>query len=98
MQTFGQALATSFFEGHRNAIDGKFGNIATWPPVWNFARVVRNAMSHGGVINIQNPNAAPVHWNGLTYAPADNGRRILHTDLWPGDLMDLLIEMDGHVP
>lgn len=23
-----------------------------WPPVWNFARVVRNAISHGGAINI----------------------------------------------
>lgn len=99
LKGFGQALITNYFERHRHDIVDKFGTDvnSSWPSVWNFARVVRNAMAHGGEILIRSPTAPPVNWKGLSYSPNDNGRNILHTDLWPGDLLDLLIEMDSHL-
>lgn len=96
LHTMGQALGTNFFEQNVESIKRRHGdNPSGWPPVWNFARVIRNAMSHGGKINFANPNAQTVSWKGLGYGPADNGRHVLHSDLWPGDLFDLLIEMDA---
>lgn len=99
LEGFGQVLATSFFERNRAAIESKFGSDpnAAWPSVWNFARVVRNAMAHGGMISFTSPTAPNVGWRGLAYSTADNGRNILHTDLWPGDLLDLIAEMDSHL-
>ncbi|ALU91518.1 hypothetical protein Hrubri_4373 [Herbaspirillum rubrisubalbicans M1] len=96
MFNLGQSLGTNYFERNQPAVKAKFGDKAkTWPDVWNFGRVVRNAMSHRGEITFTSPNADPVSWKGLTYSPSDNGRRILHTDIWPGDLFDLIIEMDS---
>jgi hypothetical protein len=93
--SFGQAMVTNYFEEYRDEIEGTFtDNPAKWPPVWNFARVVRNAMSHGGHINIKNRNSLPARWRSLTYSYADNDRQVLHTDIWPGDLFYLLSEMD----
>lgn len=94
-QTFAQALATNYFERYRHQIKQSYGGISHWPSVWNFARVVRNAMAHGGRISILNEDEKPVTWKGLTYSYADNGRDILRTDLWPGDLFDLIQEMDA---
>jgi hypothetical protein len=97
MYNFGQALATNYFERLRPTVEAQYGDVSGWPPVWNFARVVRNAMSHGGTINFQNSNSQAVSWRGLTYSPADNGRTILHTDLWPGDIFELIVEMDAAI-
>jgi hypothetical protein len=55
-------------------------------------------MSHNGRIRIDSASTPPLAWKSLTYARADNGRSILHTDLWPGDLFDLLIETDQQIP
>lgn len=93
--SFGQSLITNYYERYLAEIEGKWGNDRTrWPGVWNFGRVLRNAMSHGGRIDFRNKNASSVKWRGLIYSPADEGRLVLHTDLWPGDLYYLLREMD----
>jgi hypothetical protein len=92
----GQSLLTSLVENQKhwlNATYGK-GKAANWPPIWNFALVVRNAMSHGGKIRID--DGAPVQrvqWRRLTYTKADNGTRIINVDLWPADLFILIKEM-----
>lgn len=99
MFSFGQALMINYFETYKAAIEDKFPGdpSKTWPPVWDFARIVRNAMSHRGQICFKNLSAGAVSWKGLSYRPANNGLVILHTDLWPGDLFDLIIEMDQHI-
>lgn len=97
LATFSQALATNYFERHRPIIASRFGPIKDWPPVWNFARVVRNAMAHGGKISIINANDPPGRWKGAHYTINDNDRDILASDLWPGDLFDLIIEMDSYI-
>lgn len=94
--SFGQALATNYYEQNVSLLKAKFSSDAQlWPDVWNFGRIVRNAMSHAGKIHFDNPKATPVRWRGLEYSPADNGHQILHTDLWPGDIFNLIIEMDS---
>jgi hypothetical protein len=96
LHNFGQGLATNFFERNLPTLKATYGTTpVSWPDPWDFGRVVRNAMSHGGKINISNATAAPVRWKGLCFSHADNGRQILHTDLWPGDLFNLILEMDA---
>ena len=67
-----------------------------WPGVIGFARVVRNAVAHGGSIKI-NPNATPVTWHHLSYGPAENGKQIIGTDLIFGDLMILMFELSDEL-
>lgn len=70
-------------------------NYHSWPPVANFCRVVRNAIAHGGTININSERAPVVAWRSLTYSHADHGRRIINTgsDLSTGDLIVLMLEL-----
>ena len=96
LYNFGQALATNFYERNLPQLKARFGaGSQSWPAVWDFGRVVRNAMSHGGKITFTNSNAPAVTWRNMSYSPADNGRQILHTDLWPGDLFNLILDMDA---
>jgi hypothetical protein len=89
----GQSLIANFFERERSNLESKFGKPARgWPPVWNFARVVRNAMSHGGGINIR--DQASVSWGNLTYSAADSGRLVVNRDFLAGDLLLLVRDME----
>lgn len=99
MHNFGQALGTNYYERNVHSIRATYpGGAHHWPAVWDFGRVIRNAMSHGGRIHFDTSATRSVSWKELTYSPSDNGRHILHTDIWPGDLFDLIIEMDTHIP
>ena len=92
-----QALLTSFYEDHRKSVEDVHGKYpAQWPPAWSFGRVVRNALSHGGRLDIRGP--LRVSWKQLSYTQADYGRRIVNSDLWPGDLVILLTEMEAQLP
>lgn len=96
--SFGQAMITNYFERQLKGIERTFSrDRSKWPAVWNFGRVVRNSMSHGGRIYFENKKAPPVFWRGLSYSPTDNDRVILHRDLWPADLVYLLRDMDQFV-
>jgi hypothetical protein len=92
-----QAMFTSFYENHRELIRKAHGaGTKSWPAGWAFGRVVRNALSHGGQLDIRGPTS--VRWKKLAYTQADHGRRIVNVDLWPGDLFVLLIEMEAELP
>lgn len=91
-----QAMFTSFFEDHRKEIEVAHGKLKHWPEVWAFGKVVRDALSHGGALDIRHP--LEVQWKKLSYTPADNGKRIINVDLWPGDLIILLTEMEAALP
>lgn len=89
-------IFTEFYENHLGDIRGCFGETAVkWPPIWQFARIVRNAMAHGSRINITNPNAAPVVWKGLSYGPAQNGREIFGVDIEVGDILMMMFLMSS---
>jgi hypothetical protein len=71
----------------------RFPNYNSWPPVANFVRVVRNALVHGGKINIDSPTAPSVEWRGIKYGPGSKGK-LIKPDLNYGDLMVLLFELN----
>ncbi len=85
-----------YFEANRSLAVQKYTtNTQAWPPIWNFGRVVRNALSHGGMVDFRNPNAAPVSWRSLSYGPAQNGRQLLYQDITSVELILLMEEMDA---
>ncbi|MBB3899181.1 hypothetical protein [Roseococcus suduntuyensis] len=71
-------------------------NYQNWPPVSNFCRVIRNAIVHGGKINIENPNAPKVSWLGLSYDYTNLGRNIFD-DLADGDFIILAKALDDEM-
>ena len=95
----GSLIASAFvkyFEDHRATIESRHGKDPyKWPSCWNFGRMVRNALSHGGVVTFLNATAAHVSWRTLTYAPADNGRQLLYNDMTAVELILLLEDMDA---
>ncbi|MBB5047928.1 hypothetical protein HNR60_002685 [Rhodopseudomonas rhenobacensis] len=94
--SLGQSILTTFVENQKPFLTATYGKVANWPSVWNFARVVRNAMAHGGKIRID--DKAQVQWQRLSYSEADNGKPIINIDLWPADLFILIKEMEKAIP
>jgi hypothetical protein len=89
------AIYVQFYEQHAPWIRGKFStDTKNWPPLFNFARAIRNfIVHHGGKVHFDNANAAPVQWHHLTYSPADKGKQAVgHGYISLGDLLVLLIE------
>jgi len=83
-----------FFASHCDWIRTNIStNYHEWPEVWNFARVVRNAITHGGTININSENAPTVEWRGVVYNHTKFGTPI-ETELAVGDLFFLMLDMD----
>lgn len=68
-------------------------NIRLYPSPWDFARVVRNSITHNG-INWSDKTLGQVSWYDLTYSHIDNGKTISHVDLVLSDFIILIIEMD----
>lgn len=91
-----QGMFTAFYEEHVAAIKAAHGSGASWPSVWKFGRVVRNALSHGGDLEIRQQTA--VSWQSLHYTEVDHGKRVILVDLWPGDLLLLLKDMQDALP
>lgn len=89
-------IFTEFYENHVDEIGKCFGEAAaTWPEVWQFARVIRNAMAHGSRLSITSAKAKPVKWKGLVYGPEQNDREIFGTDIEIGDLLMMMFLMSG---
>lgn len=92
----GSAYA-NFYENCLPQIQAKFSHTTTnWPSDLNFARVIRNAYSHGGKIHFDNPNAAAVSWKDLTYSPDNNGQPI-HPDIFVVEIIQLMQAIAYHV-
>jgi hypothetical protein len=69
------SLWGDFYEGYRDWLEDNVDkNPYEWPSVWNFGRVIRNSVAHGGSIYFTNPKAAPVKWYDLEYGPSDKGK------------------------
>ena len=84
-----------FFEPYNDWLDDTYGrgSAPTWPPVLNFARVLRNSIAHNG-IHFRNPEAPPVSWRTLSYGPANEGKKIIGRDMSLGDVLGLMFEAD----
>lgn len=89
---------SQYYENYKLDIIKIFGKDCNkWPSEWNFARIVRNAFSHGGRIKIDNPNANKVSWKNLDYDFHSNGKALLYNDLTAVELIYLMIEMDNYL-
>ena len=91
-------IFTAFYEDYAAWFQSNVeGDKSKWPNPWGFGRLVRNAMSHGGALNIDNPNAPSFDWYGLRYGPTESGKKIIGTDLSFADLLILMIEMSDYL-
>ena len=89
---------SQYYENYKLDIEKIFGKeFNNWPSEWNFARIVRNAFSHGGKIKIDNPKANKVTWKNFEYDFHSNGTTLLYNDLTAVELIFLMIEMDNYL-
>lgn len=97
----GAMIANAFvkyFEETRSLAEAKYStNTQQWPAVWNFGRVMRNALGHKGTIKFDNPKAQPVVWRSLSYSASDNGKAVLYQDVTAVELILLMEDMDAVV-
>jgi hypothetical protein len=89
-------IFVEFYEAYSQFIHDRYRKAESYPPLWRFARVVRNSISHGCRVSINSAKESPVEWCKLKYSFADNGRPIIgvaHADLSIGDILVLMFEM-----
>jgi hypothetical protein len=96
MNHISRPIFLGYFERYNDWLKDTYGDAVNWPMTLNFARVIRNAVAHGK-IRIRNPSAAPVHWHGLSYGYADNGKTVIGTDMHPGDVLALMFEINDEL-
>lgn len=75
----------------------KMTNTESWPMTVDFARLIRNAASHGGRVDQRNSTYRTLQWKDLSYSAADHGRVILGREIFLGDLLSLMIELDDEL-
>ncbi|MDH2431732.1 hypothetical protein QCD60_04075 [Pokkaliibacter sp. MBI-7] len=96
LEGLAQAMFTGFWENNLAAIEmahGKRKN-ENWPAVLKFAAVIRDTMSHGGVLNMYSSVPPVSHFN-LTYEKTNNGRKIIHNDLTCADIFFLMLAVNA---
>ena len=93
----GASMFVNYYEGHHSKVMQTYGKKTDfWPEDWRFARVIRGAFAHGGSLSMQGDRR--VSWQNLTYRRRDNDKKPYPSnDLWPGDLIYLLMDLDRHI-
>lgn len=89
-------IFVDFWEKYRPWIEDNQpkGKPDLWENPLNFARMVRNWISHHhGHVFFRYPAEPNVSWHGLSYSYADNGKKVIDGDLGMGDLIVLLFEI-----
>jgi hypothetical protein len=90
----GAAAFSLFCEPNLDWLKAENSNYENWPPISNFCRVVRNALTHGNRVTINNAAAPELSWRGLTIGPVQNGEALLGVKLALGDLFLLAADFD----
>lgn len=89
-----QAMFTRYWETYSLAIKAKFGGARKdWPMVLQFANVVRDAMSHGGLVKFMG-NVPPVSYFGLNLSIANNETKLIHNLVTSADIFYLMLDAD----
>lgn len=68
-----------------------------WNPIFDFGRVIRNAISHDGHHSFRGKKARPVSWHNFQYSPVDDGKPCIGTDFWCAELFVLMLEMNDEL-
>lgn len=91
-------IFVDFYENSTPFLKKTFGSDpAGWPAVWDFARVVRNACSHGGKLSMNGANSRSVVWHHTTYEKSMNGQQIIGGDFAFGDILVLMFELSDNL-
>jgi hypothetical protein len=85
-----------YFERIKPIIKAKYSEPSNWPELFNFCRIVRNSIAHGGKIYFQSSNSAPLKWNDIKICHIDNNEVIFQPQKYigVGDLILLIEECD----
>jgi hypothetical protein len=87
-------IYVEFYEAYRPFVVSKCGrDLRNWPPLWRFARVVRDAIAHHGGKFRQDRKNAPAEWRGLKYSAADDGKMIIGCDMTIADILILIFDL-----
>lgn len=96
----------SYYEDYKAHIQKKFHDwyvknrsgqfVYQWPTAWVFARWIRNAFAHGGVLRIEKANTPDVTWHGVHYTHQSKNQPLFN-DIALGDLLELMLEMDAEL-
>jgi hypothetical protein len=89
-------IFVEFFEAYRPWLNSKFKKVDQWPAIFNFGRVIRNAASHGGALDIRDLKT-DVSWYNLRYTAADDKRAVIGPDLAFADLIILIFEISNEL-
>ena len=86
-----------FYERNGSTLKNNFGTQPhTWPELWRFAWLLRNAIAHGDKFAIDNPNTPLTTWRGIAVSTANSGSSWFDLDcgfLGGGDVLELLEEL-----
>lgn len=87
-------IFVNFYENYTEFFEHEWkNNMEAWPRVIAFAKVIRNAISHSGTLRFRSSNSPSVTWRGLTYSPADHGKKVFDGDMSAADIIFLMLEM-----
>jgi hypothetical protein len=70
-------IFVDFYERHRRWVKHNYGEQRLWPNTYYFARLVRNAISHGGCLQFDHDPKRTAEWQHLKYRHADQGVQII---------------------
>jgi hypothetical protein len=92
-------IYVDFFERYRPWLQTTYGTQTdTWPQLFNFARMIRNWISHHqGHVNFESPKAPPVTWHHLTYGQSDKGKRVIGGDMGFAEMIILMFELSDEL-
>lgn len=96
-----QVMGSIFSLFADEAVEWVKANVSTdydnWPPVANFARVIRNGIVHRA-ISMNNQNAPIVSWKTRSIGPANHGERVFHHKTFDtGDLIPLMMDLENEL-
>ncbi len=93
MTRVASTIVANFYDEHFPLFETSLGtDVYSWPAIFNFTRVVRNAISHRNRVYFKNPDAPAVLWRQFSYHPKDNGKLLVGGDMFVAELLFLLLE------
>jgi hypothetical protein len=87
-------IFVDFYERHRPWIEQTYSGLKSWPPTFYFARLVRNAVSHGGKLHFTHDPRRSADWHHLKFVYSDDGKPIIGVGgiLSPADMFFLMLD------
>jgi len=93
-------IFVDYYEENSSVVKQEHGeDTAQWSDVWRFAWMVRNSISHGGIVHFRDVNKPPVSWRELSFSPDDNQKQIalIGEHLTTVDLFILTMDMENNL-